>query len=209
MKKLFKVTHMQNSNLTLRWMAILAIFVASMCSLSAEPISPDAIRKLLPHTVPPYSNEEIQNLDKLEQLGEAAYPALCQEMLAPHDEHIVQTIIAVLIKSKGDKTLPLSAIRKLAILRASEEHLRSTVVKALGKIGTPEDLLYLHKQMDDPDIGNQFDTVWSLGQIGGKDSIPLIEAWAAKNSGDKFATEDAKKAIESINQRAKAQSSGK
>lgn len=188
---------------------MLAIFVALTCSLSAEPFSPDAIRKLLPTRVPPYSDAEEQNIDKLVQLGEAAYPALCQEMLAPNDEHIVQTIIYVLIKSKGDKTLPLAAIRKLAIVRASEEDLRSSVVKALGKIGTPEDLIYLHKRMDDPDLSVQIDTVRSLGQIGGKDSVPLIEAWGVKNSRDKYRTEDAKKAIESINQRAKAQSSGK
>lgn len=201
---------MQNKSLTLRLMAAFAICAATDYPLSAEPAySREAILQLLPDMLPPYSEEVWRKLDKLEQLGEAAYPVLCEKMLASNDLYTIQPIIGVLIRSKGDKKLPLEAIRNLAIKSASDEDIRISVIKALGNFGTSEDVIYLHKQLEDPSIAIQIKAIWSLGQIGGIDSVPLIEAWGVKNSSDKYRIEDAKKAIESIRQRAKAQSSGK
>lgn len=208
MKQPFKATHMQNKSLTFRWMAVFAIFAMLIHTLPAEPAySREAILKLLPNMTPPYSKEVWRKLDKLEQLGELAYPVLCQEILAPNELYIIQAIVGVLIRNKGDKKLPLEAIRKLAIQRASDEDTRCTVVEALGKIGTPEDLIYLRKQLADPSIAIQIHAIRSLGGIGGKDSVLLIEAWAAKNSGDTYIAEEASKVIKSISQRAKSPSS--
>lgn len=201
---------MQNKSLTLRLMAAFAICAAPGYSLSAEPAySREAILQLLPDMIPPYSEEVWRKLDKLEQLGEAAYPVLCEKMLASKDLHIIQAIIGLLIRSKGDKKLPLEAMRKLAIKSASDERIRISVMNALGQIGTSEDVIYLQKQLEDSRIAVQIQAIRSLGQIGGKDSVPLIEAWGVRNGSDKYDIEEAKKAIESIRQRAKAQSSGK
>lgn len=201
---------MQNKSLTLRLMAAFAICAAPGYSLSAEPAyNREAILQLLPDMIPPYSEEVWRKLDKLEQLGEAAYPVLCEKMLASNDLSTIQAIIGVLMRSKGDKKLPLEAIRKLAIKSASDEDIRISVMMALGNIGTSEDVIYLHKQLEDPSIAIQIQAIESMGQIRGIDSVPLIEAWGVKNSRDKYRIEDAKKAIESIRQRAKAKSSGK
>ncbi len=210
MKQAFKATHVKNKSHTLRLMAVFAICAAPSYSLCAEPAySREAILQLLPDMIPPYSKEVWNKLHKLEQLGEAAYPVLCEEMLASTKLDMIQAIINVFISSKGDKKLPLEAIRNLAIKRDSDEDIRDTVVRALGYFGKPEDVVYLHKRLADPELIVQISAVESLGQIGGIDSVPLIEAWGVKNSSDKYRTEEAKKAIESIRQRAKAQPSGK
>ena len=206
---------MQNNTLTFRWIVALVIVLISICPLSAQSMnSQTTVTDLLPTGFPPYSEKELLNYETLLHLSDKAYPALCQEMLSANDEHKIGLIISVFIESKGDKTVPLAAIRKLAIKRtgSSKEdvEMRVIVVQALGKIGKPEDAGYLHQQLGDASEAVQINSIRSLGQIGGKESVSLIDAWVIKNK-DRLpsAKAEASKAMDFISQRSKLKTSEK
>lgn len=172
------------------------------------------ILELLPRGIDMVDEAEARNYEQIIKMGESAYPALCHELLATKDDIIVGRILSIFIESKGDKTLPLTAIRKLASIRTGpskqDTDMRVIVVQALGKMGKPEDAKYLHQQLNDPSDAVQINSIRSLGHIGGKESVSLIAAWVAKNKNRlPSANAEAGKAIDFISQRSKTQSSQK
>ncbi len=122
----------------------------------------------------PYSDEgndpgEYEAFLKLFDYGEAAYPALVEELFDTRASMRIYNIVNVFTGSKGDKSLPLDGL-----MRFAERHGRDSpsfpgieaVFRGLGQIGSEKEKEFLRQYLDLED---------TLVRHTVEDSIKLIE----------------------------------
>lgn len=152
---------------------------------ATQPTQEDSIINLLPTGHPPFTDEELHRYNKLRKMGAEAHTALSKELLSTNDEYRIGLIVGLMVEGEGDKKIALDAVRKLGDRRLGDTEkdikVRLTVILALGKIGTAEDLGYLENELNAPLDAIQINSVRSMALIGDDKAIPLIERWANKN----------------------------
>jgi len=135
--------------------AMLAIFVISSDMLMGlGDLSKEEIVDMIPKSIEKDSPNEIHNWQTLIDSGESIYLPLSEILLDPKHEGIAQDVISLLVKSNGDKTIPLGALRKYLEVNAKKVPLDRnifSVVIAMGAMGGKSEAEAL-RELVDPDV---------------------------------------------------------
>lgn len=126
----------------------------SSVAWGAEGLSRDEIISMIPKGVEKDSQEEIQNWQILIDSGESIYQPLSDILLDPNQKVIADDVISIFVKSKGDKTIPLEALRTYLEVNAKKVPLDRTVfsvVIAMGAMGGKVEAKAL-RELVDPEI---------------------------------------------------------
>ncbi len=86
--------------------------------------------------------------------GEVIYPMLSELLFETNDSFVKKNIIAVMIQSKGNKSIPLQSSKKYIELNARKEKIDSVVISAIGLLeecGGEDELEYLRQSMSLPE----------------------------------------------------------
>lgn len=138
------------------------------------------ILALIPKGVDP-GNDDGKGMQKLIDMGAAAYPVLCEELLSADDYIAASRLLSPMIQSHGDKTLPRETIKKL-IAKSSgasrqNEDMLIVSVQALKEIGNKEDTTVLLPLLNSTSKVVRFNVLQGLAKIGDEQAAKQIQAW--------------------------------
>jgi len=142
---------MQNK---IRFTLLAFFFISSGMLMGLGNLSKEEIIEMIPKGLEKDSPNEIQNWQTLIDSGESIYLPLSEILLDPKHEAIANDVISLFVKSKGDKTLPLQALRKYLEVNAKKVPLDRTifsVVIAMGTMGGKSEAEAL-RDLVDPDV---------------------------------------------------------
>lgn len=144
--------------------------------------------------------EEMRNLSYLIGLGEPIYPVLAKQLEQTKDPFFAGSIIAIFRESKGDKTLPVAAIRKTIgkwnLSESDEKRVVMDSLSTLGNIGSMRDAEVVFKVMSESyDVDVEIFGLQSLAKLGGPDTAVKISEWLKIRQKQGWPTEYARKAV--------------
>jgi len=182
-------------------------------------MSKQQILDLLPRHHGDLDERHLQNLKQLLKMGESTYSALSEELLNTDDVFTASSIFYIFSESKGDKTIPLKAVRKLTNKWKDSStyegrSMRIDAARALGEFGTKEDNAILLSFLEDQEQSVRHYSLESLAKIGDEKTMQKVETWLAKRKAAVNQTEiekavtardvqDAEKTIEILRTRVK------
>ncbi len=115
----------------------------------------EALQLLLPHSIEGNSPGEFERFLTLRDAGESAYPALVEVYFQTKDIMITGAIAAIFIQSKGDKTIPVQALRNYVTIHGKEIPLGVGIpdaVMVLGRLGGEKEALVLRELLPMDDV---------------------------------------------------------
>jgi hypothetical protein len=163
-----------------------------------------------------YDKDSQSKIQNLVAAGETLYPALVElldQQRDPHDDGYygeINLCVELLPKTKGDKTLPIEATKRLlARIKGSDERVvdfRNIVIRLLGKIGRPEDLDCIMPYLEDGDKCTRIEALRGVANLGSQANVKRIQEFIDKKKGrpnaDKTRKDpedvEAEKAIEAL-----------
>jgi len=184
---------------------VFTLMIAACTSADAQvpdnkaKMSKEQILDLLHRVGDMRSEKEMQNFKRLLEMGENVYPVLSEKLFdagepySPAEEYFTNRIMIIFIESKGDKTIPLKAVRKFikkwtepktytgeGWQRGTAENMRSLAARALGEFSMKEDNAILLSLLNDPCSGVQSASLDALAKIGDEKVLQEVEKWLVK-----------------------------
>lgn len=156
--------------------------IGTVLGIAQQSVTDEEVARLLPRTPYAMEGEEISNYKKLVAIGPAAYPSLIEELIKTDDFVVAARIMGIFVESKGDKALPIDAIKNLITKWSGTSQIdviiAANAVEAIGEIGSQKDsdfLTELLSKSGSPRV--RFLALSSLGKIGDENTRSKLQEW--------------------------------
>lgn len=160
-------------------------------------ISDDDIIALIPRSQAEWDSNEKANVEIIANLGDAAYPALSKAILSADTPETITNIANILLRSDGDKSAPISALKSIITSRGVADVYQRLItmnsIAALAEFGSSKDAEFLVNYLDETDdLHVQLYTLQSISKIGDSTTSEEVESWFKKRQAEPWPSEQVK-----------------